>query len=117
MLVPDVPKQVQPWLTKGEVLFKWPQALIAVNMEQELNDPYIIEKDVPIIRLDKKLLRDLDDPELDMILNYAKWERDLTVMGHNKEMIDAILADLLPKRYGQKSLDRLMSKVAELYGS
>lgn len=118
ILVQDIPPAIKKWLREGEVLFKWPQSLISVNMNEELPEPYVIETDVPLIRLDKRLLRDLDDPELDMILNYAKWERDLQAMGYSdKEMIDAVLSDLLPKKYGKKSLNSLMSKVAELYGS
>lgn len=111
-----VPKQLQQFLRPSDVLFSWTEAFIVCDDEDFLDTPYQYELPIELIRIDKRVLQDLDDPELAVLFFRAKIEREAQIICGDEDIAIQNADMILLKRYPKVLLESIDQKLQAIFG-
>lgn len=109
-----IPKYLLHYVDDDDLVFEHTDFFILVN-DDPLELPYVFEVEKPIVRLDKRVLRDLSDEELSVLLFRAKIEQDVLVAGHSLEIAIENADHILVQRYAVETLDALDAKLGTIF--
>lgn len=110
-----VPEIFTPFLRDGDILFRAHGIFVVVDNDSFDEEPYEVFNEIEMVRLDKRILQEFNDPELAVIIFRARIERDLYQITQDRDVITETADDILLKRYPTSLLDSIDEKLSKIY--
>lgn len=111
--VRHVPKYLDEFVLDDDIVFRFDNNFVLVNDSQELDHLYEYDLNHPVIRLDKRLLKVLDETEMIVLLTRCRIEKDASFLGDNPE-IDKCVSSIMISKFTESMLDSTQSKLDSL---
>lgn len=113
----NIPFVFDKFLRNGDLLFRAHGIFVLIDNENNLDKPYEVYYEEDIIRLDKRVLKELNDGELSVIIFRAKIEKELYLILSKKDEISDEADYLLTQRYPEELLNTIDEKLNKIYNS
>lgn len=111
----SIPPGLEEFLRPGDVLFEHADIFVVVDDENQLDYPYEYEIPIEIVRLDKDVLKELNDTELAIVLFRAKIEREAYLICGDIELAIQNADYILEQRYPTSALNSTAEKLSKIY--
>lgn len=112
-----IPVIFEKYLRDSDILFRAQGLYVLVDNDNDLDKPYDFIDGLDAIRLDKRVLKELTDAELSVILHQAKIEKELTLIFYNEKSLLDELDFVISSRYDYNLLQVINLKIEKIFNN
>lgn len=113
--VSNIPKDVTQYLSEDDIVFSWANRFLILVSDSKPSEVPVNCLADNIIRLDKRVLRDLNDQELAIVFRRCEIEEEIKGFLKNQDLIEEAVDDVIGKLYTRETLDLLNQKLIKIY--
>ena len=112
----SIPRMVKDYLADDDILFSWTEGFVAVDSTDKMVEPYGYALPVELFYIPQKVLKELDDPELALLLMKAKIEREVMLLTNDASVALENSDYIIQQKYAEKLVLSTYTKLNVLFG-